>query len=116
MTATRTPAVPREAIVQVTREAAAQVRRCYRAPRVIGDGRRITTRLHVRYAPDGSILGVPVVLSQSGVTPTNQIFADEMAGAAIESVVKCSPLRLPPELYAVGWNSFELTFSPSLRG
>ena len=108
--------VPPALIARVTADAAAQVKRCYRAPKVLGDGRRITTRLHVRYAPDGSIIGLPVVVAQSGVTPTNQMFAYEMAEAAIESVVRCSPLRLPPELYQFAWNVFELTFSPALRG
>jgi hypothetical protein len=101
---------------KVTADAAAQVRRCYRTPKVLGEGKRIITRLHVRYAPDGTIIGLPTVLSQSGVTPGNRLFADEMAQAAIASVVRCSPLRLPPELYEFGWNNFELTFSPALRG
>jgi hypothetical protein len=105
-----------ELAARVTADAAAQVKRCYRSPRVLGEGRRITTRLAVRYAPDGTIIGLPVVLSQSGVTPGNAIFADAMAQAAIESVVRCSPLHLPPELYAFGWNAFELTFSPAMRG
>jgi hypothetical protein len=103
-------------VAKVTADAAAQVRRCYRAPKVFGEGKRITTRLQVRFAPDGSIVGLPTVLSQSGVTPANQMFADDMAQAAIASVMRCSPLRLPPELYAGGWNNFELTFSPVLRG
>lgn len=105
-----------ELVQRLTADAAAQVRRCYRAPKVIGDGKRITTRLHVRYAADGSILGMPTVLSQSGVTPSNRIFANDMAQAAIASVVRCAPLRLSPELNQFGSNSFELTFSPSLRG
>jgi hypothetical protein len=103
-------------VKRVTAEAAAQVKRCYRAPKVLGEGKRIATRLHVRYAPDGSLVGLPTVIAQSGVTPSNQLFADEMAEAAIVSVMRCSPLKLPPELYRIGWNSFELTFSPSLRG
>jgi hypothetical protein len=101
---------------QVTADAAEQVRRCYRTPKVLGEGKRIITRLHVRYAPDGSIVGLPTIVSQQGVTPGNRLFADEMAQAAIASVVRCSPLRLPPELYEFGWNNFELTFSPALRG
>ena len=105
-----------ELVAKVTADAAAQVKRCYRSPRVLGEGRRITTRLAVRYAPDGSIVGLPVVVSQTGITPGNAIFAGAMAQAAIESVVRCSPLHLPPELYAFGWNAFELTFSPALRG
>lgn len=103
-------------IKRVTADAAAQVKRCYRAPKVLGEGRRIATRLSVRYAPDGSLLGLPTIIAQSGVTPSNQLFADAMADAAIASVVRCSPLRLPPELYQIGWNSFELTFSPAMRG
>ena len=106
------PALARKA----TADAAAQVRRCYRTPKVLGEGKRITTRLHVRFAPDGTVIGLPTVISQSGVTPGNRLFADAMAQAAIASVVRCSPLRLPPELYEIGWNDFELTFSPALRG
>lgn len=113
---TRTARVDPVLIKRVTADAAAQVKRCYRTPRVLGDGKRIATRLHVRYGPDGTLLGLPIVIAQMGVTPGNQLFADEMAEAAIQSVVRCSPLRLPPELYQIGWNSFELTFSPSLRG
>ncbi|MBA2918371.1 hypothetical protein GON01_05220 [Sphingomonas sp. MAH-20] len=105
-----------ELVAKATADAAAQVKRCYRAPKVFGTGRRISTKLAVRYAPDGSIIGLPSVVSQGGVTPENAMFADDMAAAAIESVVRCSPLHLPPELYAYGWSSFELTFSPVLRG
>ena len=105
-----------EVVQRVVADAAAQVKRCYRAPRVLGEGRRISTRLHVRYGPDGNLLGLPVVVSQSGITPSNHMFADEMAQAAIASVMRCSPLKLPPELYAFVWNDFELTFSPALRG
>lgn len=105
-----------ELVARLTADAAAQIRRCYRTPKVIGDGKRITTRLHVRYAADGSVVGLPTVLSQSGVTPSNRLFADDMAQAAIASVVACSPLRFSPGLNQFGANVFELTFSPSLRG
>jgi hypothetical protein len=115
-TARQSASLAPELAARLTADAAAQVRRCYRAPKVIGDGKRITTRLHVRYAADGTIMGMPTVLSQSGVTPSNRIFADEMAQAAIASVVRCAPLRLAPEYHQFGSNSFELTFSPSLRG
>ncbi len=112
----RTSAFDGLMVRQVTAQAAAQVKRCYRTPKVLGEGKRIATRLHVRYAPDGTLLGLPTVIGQTGVTPSNQLFADAMANAAIASVMRCSPLRLPAELYQIGWNSFELTFSPSLRG
>ena len=115
-TTVRQPRIAPEVVAKVTADAAAQVKRCYRAPKIMGEGRRITTRLHVRFAPDGSVVGLPTVVAQSGITPSNQLFANEMAQAAIASVVRCSPLRLPPELYEVGWNDFVLTFSPAARG
>lgn len=103
-------------IRQVVADAAAQVRRCYRTPRVTRPARQIVTRLRVRLAPDGTLLAEPEVIAQHGVTPVNQLFAPQMAEAAIQSVLRCAPLILPPELYDIGWNEFDLTFSPGAMG
>lgn len=92
--------------------AAAQVRRCYRWPRVSHSGRQIVTVLRVRLTEQGFPDGLPIVVDQLGVSASNQAFADRMAEAAIGAVVRCSPLRLPTELYRRGWREFELTFSP----
>lgn len=92
--------------------AATQVRRCYRMPRVASAGKQIVTRLRVRYAPDGTLAGLPELLSQGGVTPSNALYASRMADAARLAVLRCAPLRLPPEFYSEGWSEFELTFSP----
>lgn len=91
---------------------ASQVRRCYRAPRVSSAGRQIITRLLIRIAPDGSLNGLPELLSQSGVHPGNQSFAARMAEAAILSVIRCAPYRLPPDFAAGEPVEIELTFSP----
>lgn len=93
--------------------AATQVRGCYRTPRVSFRGRQIVTRLRVRFTPEGQLAGLPIVMFQDGVTPENQFYADHMAQAAIEAVMRCTPLRLPPALYQNGWSAFELTFSPN---
>ena len=92
--------------------AATQVRGCYRSPRVSFRGRQIVTRLRVRFTPEGQLAGLPIVMYQDGVTPENRLYADRMAQAAIEAVMRCTPLRLPPALYQDGWAAFELTFSP----
>lgn len=92
--------------------AAAQVQRCYRAPRVPHGGRQIATRLRVRFTPDGALAGLPAILSQSGVTADNRPYAEAMGEAAILSVIRCAPLHLPAESYAHGWDEFDLTFSP----
>lgn len=93
-------------------EVAAQVRRCYRAPRGASRARQIVTRLRVRYAADGQLAALPSVVWQAGVTPDNQAFAARMAEAAIGAVLRCSPLALPPPLVRGGPGEFDLTFSP----
>ncbi len=103
-------------VARVVSAAAAQVKRCYRTPRVARPARQIVTRLRVRFAPDGTLGAAPQVVAQSGITPANHVFAPQMADAAIQSVVRCAPLVLPPELYEFGWNEFDLTFSPGAMG
>lgn len=98
-------------VVRAITGAADQVRRCYRAPKLSSDAQQIITRLRVRYTIDGELAQPPVVVEQSGVTPTNRHHAGMMAQAAISAVFRCSPLKLPPELYDNGWEEFELTFS-----
>lgn len=97
---------------QAMNEAARQVRRCYRSPRATTHGRRIVTQLRVRINPDGGIAGLPTIVSQSGVDAGNQAYADRMAQAAIESVLRCAPLVLPAEAYRGMAIVMELTFSP----
>jgi hypothetical protein len=100
-------------LVQAMNEAARQVRRCYRAPRITTPGRRIVTQLRVRINPDGVISGLPSIIGQSGIDASNQAYADRMAQAAIESVLRCAPLVLPPEAYRGMAIVLDLTFSPS---
>jgi len=98
----------------LVRDAAAQVRRCYRTPRVATVGKQITTKLRVLYAGDGSLVSVPAILSQSGVTPDNRPYAAKMAEAAGLAVIRCAPLKLP----ATDSRRIllDFTFSPVARG
>lgn len=95
----------------MVRSAADQVRRCYRAPRVGHTGRQIVTRLRVFLTPEGAIAGLPMVVAQEGLTPTNRLYATRMAEAAIQSVVRCAPLQLP-DLAGEDRIELDLTFSP----
>lgn len=101
------------ALNQAIDSAASQVRRCYRAPRVSSEGRRISTRLRVRVTPDGTLSGLPAVVAQDGVNASNQFYAGRMAEAAIQSVLRCAPLRLPQDVHRGAWIDIELTFSQS---
>jgi hypothetical protein len=93
-------------------QAAEQVRHCYRTPPIARAGREIATRLRVRYAPDGSLIGLPIVVSQSGVTATNQAYASPMAEAARLAVIRCAPIHVPAAFAQYPWNEFDLLFSP----
>ena len=95
--------------------AARQVQRCYRAPRVSHEGRQIVTHLRIRVAPDGSLAGVPEVVGQAGVTPTNRIHARPMAAAAIAAILGCAPLRLPDGVYRQRAVEIDLVFAPLAR-
>jgi hypothetical protein len=99
---------------QAVAAAAVQVRRCYRDPAVPSAAKRIVTHVRVRYGPDGALTGLPVIVSQQGVTAANQDYAERMAEAASLAVIRCSPLRLPPELHRGGWDEFDLIFSHAL--
>ncbi|MDB5692706.1 MAG: hypothetical protein JWO81_1769 [Alphaproteobacteria bacterium] len=94
--------------------AAAQVRRCYRDPVVPTSAKRIVSDLRVHYGPDGALIGLPRLVSQQGVTPANQAYAERMAEAASLAILRCSPLRLPAELHRGGWDEFDLVFSHAL--
>jgi len=100
------------AMIRAMEIAAQQVRRCYRGPRVASSGRQIVTRLRVRIDPDGAVSGLPAVVSQSGVDSSNQAYAARMAEAAIESVMRCAPLRLPADVHRGVNVTIDLTFSP----
>lgn len=98
------------AVRQVVASAAAQVKRCYRVPRIARAARRVTTVIEVHFGPDGMLDRVPEIVSQAGVVPETRFDAQLLAQAAMTAVQRCAPLSLPPEYHAGGWDAFELTF------
>jgi hypothetical protein len=94
---------------------ARQIRPCYRSPKITGAARTISTRLRVRYGPDGALLGLPELISQVGVTDTNRLYAQRMAEAARMAVIRCAPVRIPSAFAAYRINEIDLTFSPVFR-
>jgi hypothetical protein len=109
-----TPGLDRQRVLAAIESAASQIKRCYRHPRIPSAGKRIATRLRLHFSPDGSLTEVPIVIGQEGVTADNRAFAGRMAEAASQAVLRCAPVKLPPELYAGGWDEMDLTFSPAM--
>lgn len=91
---------------------AEQIRRCYRRPRVPSASHNIVTRLFARYTADGMLVGVPLLVSQQGVDSGSRLYASRLAEAAKLAVLRCSPVRLPPEKGSKRGSDFLLTFSP----
>ena len=90
------------------------MRRCYRHPVVPTAARRIVTRLRVRFLPDGTVAGLPLIVSQQNVSAEAAPWAGRMADAASEAILRCAPYSLPPNLYRGGWDELDLIFSPRL--
>lgn len=108
---------PDPALVRrLAQEAADQVKRCYRRPKVSSDARQIVTRLKVKFTQEGQLAQVPEIVSQRSVAPGAERFAPAMAQAATLAIIRCTPIKLPPEAYAGGWEELEFTFSPRAFG
>jgi hypothetical protein len=103
---------PSPASLAASAAVAEQVRRCYRAPRVPSSGRNIVTRLFARYTADGLLVGLPLLVSQQGLTSESKPYASRMAEAARLAVLRCSRVRLPQEAGSRRGSDFLLTFSP----
>ena len=70
------------------------------------------TRLFARYTAQGVLVGLPLLVSQQGLTPESRPYAARMAEAAKLAVLRCSPVRLPPQADEKRGSDFFLTFSP----
>jgi colicin import membrane protein len=83
-----------------------QVLPCYVSPPGAPDD--LVVELHMAMNPDGSLNGRPQVTNSS----SNPVFR-AMADAAVRAVLRCSPLKLPPEWYAGtgGWKDIGYQFN-----
>ena len=90
-----------------------QVQPCYDLGALGGTpAMRITTVLQLRFNPDGSVAGTPQLVEQQGVDDDNRAYAKQMVDVSRRAVLRCAPLKLPPELYAGGWENITMGFIP----
>ena len=115
-TAPRAATVSAQAMAGLAAAIAAQVKPCYVVPAGGTDSGNIITVLRLRFNADGSVSTEPRIAEQSGVTESNQAYARQIGEAARRAVLRCSPLRLPAELYKGGWEDIEFVFNPRLMG
>lgn len=89
-----------------------QVLPCYNPPAGGSDTASIVTPLGIKMKRDGSVASVQIG-QQSGINDQNRPYARQMADAARRAVLRCSPFKLPAELYEGGWDDFEYRFHPT---
>ncbi len=94
----------------------AQVKPCYVVPTGGEDSGSIETVLNLRFRKDGSVVGSPTLVEQNGLTSANRPYARQMADAARRAVLRCSPLKLPAELYDGGWEDITFGFRAEALG
>ena len=91
----------------------AQIAPCWNPPIGGADVAEMTVVLRIRLNKDGSVMGAPEFVSQTGATAGNQAYARAFVETARRAVLRCAPLDLPADLFA-HWREFELNFDPRL--
>lgn len=96
---------------------ARQFKPCYELGSLQGtSAMSIVTTLRLRYQPDGTVAAQPEVVEQTGIEAGNRSYAQQMSDIARRAVLRCTPVKLPAELYKGGWDDFQLRFIPSQLG
>ena len=90
-----------------------QVQPCYELGGLSGTpAMQIVTTLRLRYNKDGSVAGNPQLVEQTGISPSNRAYAQQIAEVARRAVLRCAPVHLPSELYEGGWDDLNFRFTP----
>lgn len=90
----------------------AQIAPCWNPPIGGTDVKKMTVVLGIQLGRDGSVIGQPRVIGQTGTTAGNAGYAKAFADTAVRAVLRCAPLKLPADMFDA-WKSFELNFDPS---
>lgn len=89
----------------------AQVAPCWNPPIGGSDVRKMTVLIRADFGRDGRVIGNPIVVGQTGATSGNGDYARAFAETARRAVLRCSPLKLPANLYDL-WKQAEINFDP----
>ncbi len=92
-----------------------QVAPCWNPPIGGADVKKMTVLLHLDINRDGTVVGRPGIVSQTGVNSGNADYARAFAETARRAVLRCAPLKLPAEQYDQ-WKAVEINFDPSDMG
>lgn len=88
-----------------------QITPCWNPPQADITFGRVTVAMRIRLERSGQVVGIPVPSTVNGQTPANAAYARSLVGSVRRAVLRCAPLRLPPEQFEA-WSDVELTFDP----
>lgn len=88
-----------------------QITPCWNPPAADEAFGHVTVLMHIRLDRSGAVVGTPEVSALKGANAANAAYARSLAGSVRRAVSRCSPLRLPPELFDA-WSDVELNFDP----
>lgn len=109
--APKTAAIDPRAAATIAQAIRAQVAPCWNPPIGGADVRRMTVLIRADFTRDGRLIGVPSIVSQTGVTAGNADYSRAFAETARRALLRCSPLKLPVKQYDL-WKSAEINFDP----
>ena len=109
--APRAVAIDPRAAATIAQAIRAQVAPCWNPPIGGADVRRMTVLIRADFSRDGRLIGVPTIVSQTGVTVGNADYSRAFAETARRALLRCSPLKLPAKQYDL-WKSAEINFDP----
>lgn len=90
-----------------------QIAPCWNPPLGGADVAAMTAVLRIRLGRDGAVAAAPEFVGQTGATTGNAAYARAFVETAKRAVLRCAPLKLPPDLFPY-WREFELNFDPRL--
>jgi outer membrane biosynthesis protein TonB len=109
--APKTVAIDPRAAATIAQAIRAQVAPCWNPPIGGADVRKMTVLIRADFTRDGRLIGVPSIVSQTGVTAGNADYSRAFAETARRALLRCSPLKLPVKQYDL-WKSAEINFDP----
>lgn len=88
-----------------------QITPCWNPPIAEEGSGHVTVVMRISLSRSGTVTGTPSVSRLTGRTTRNAAYANALSGSVRRAVLRCSPLRLPAELYDA-WSNVELNFDP----
>lgn len=111
-------AIPRGAAGLTVRQRAnladmirSQITPCWNPPLAEENSGHVTVVMRISLDRRGAVTGTPRVARLTGRTAANAAYANALSGSVRRAVLRCSPLKLPAELYDA-WSNVELNFDP----